>query len=81
MKAVRIVPLLGEVYTHYSGGEYRCVERREKEPGDLWHKARLRRLDDGWTFWAHDIRQNEDGTIFWSFSTGGIFIKDPMGVE
>lgn len=64
MKPARITPERGKVYENKGGGSFRCLRGFN---GD----AIMVNIKSGWTFKAHDVRQYEDGTIEWGFSTGG----------
>ncbi len=55
----------GEIYGHQSGGRFLCIWA---DHGD----ADLLR-EDGWRLTAHGVHQNEDGSIWWNFSTSGHF--------
>lgn len=70
MKAVNIIPVVGQTYQNRNGRQYLCMEVRKRHP--LCDAAAVfRRLSDGWTLTAHGIVQYEDGTIEWNYSTGG----------
>lgn len=64
------VPVVGQVYQNRNGQRYLCqaVEDRGRR-GDTC--ARMRRISDGWTLWAHGPIRYEDDTIEWNYSTGG----------
>lgn len=63
-------PEKGVLYTHQNPavGKFWCVESSE-DP----FKATMQSAESGWTFVAHDCRIYVDGTIDWSYSTGGRF--------
>lgn len=74
MKATYIKPEIGKIYTLRGGGEYRClwVSSADKvAQGEC--SAVLIRDKDGWKLTAYGIQQNEDGTIEWNYSAGGIW--------
>lgn len=60
-----IAPMEGKVYRNRCGSDYRCESRR----GGV--DAYMVRIPDGWTCLAHGVRQYEDGTIEWDYSTDG----------
>ena len=77
-----IVPIIGQVYTNRSGGDYLCTDNKVYEDdeqrqraltlGEHW--ASLKRIKDGWSLIAHGVIQYADGSIEWNYSTGGRFI-------
>ena len=60
-----IAPVEGVVYHNRNGSDYRC----ERRMGGV--NARMVRIPDGWRCMAHGVRQYEDGTIEWDYSTDG----------
>lgn len=64
MEKTVITPIVGQVYHNVNGADYRCEECES-------NKAKMVRLRDGWTIWAHIVRQEENGDISWAYSTGG----------
>ena len=76
-----IIPVVGQPYRNRNGGEYRCTgnslylndaqKQRALSLGE--HIAHMERVKDGWSLIAHGVIQYEDGTIEWSYSTGGHF--------
>ena len=60
-----ITPVEGVVYHNRSGFDCRCESCRDSMT------ALMVRIPDGWTCLAHGVRQYQDGTIEWDYSTGG----------
>lgn len=67
-----IVPVIGKVYNHTNGSDYRC-------DGYMDGVSKLVRLSDGWTLKAHNLYQNESGKIYWDFSTESHWEKQSNG--
>lgn len=61
---IKIVPSIGRIYRNTNGFEYRCESNDADTPVMV-------RLKDGWTIKAHDVYQEDNGDIHWSYSTGG----------
>ena len=62
-----IHPVTCGKYKNKNGQHYVCISG-EAPDGTT---AIMRRLSDGWQLVAHNVRQYEDGTIEWDYSTGG----------
>ena len=62
---VLVDPEEGKTYRNRNGCTYVCTRRIDAETAVM-----VRELD-GWTLVAHRVRQFEDGTIEWDYSTGG----------
>lgn len=61
----KINPVEGVTYHNRNGADYVCQSSG-------WNgTAIVRHTISGWTLTAHDIRQYEDGSIEWDYSTDG----------
>lgn len=60
-------PQPGTTYWN-QGGMYECVGAPDQAG-----RAIMRNLTSGWTFYAHDVGMYDDGSIDWSYSSGGHF--------
>lgn len=87
MQGQYIVPGLGQIYTDRDGKNYCCIRNRsypdntvmQKCVGHDEHWTSMVRLSDGWAAQVHGIRQCEDGTIVWNYSSDESFIPRGMG--
>lgn len=59
-----IKPELNTIYFDAEGKQYICVRNE-------FGYSILKRVSDGWVFKAHGLRMDENGAIYWSYSTGG----------
>lgn len=62
--AMVITPVIGQIYRNANAFDYRCEGYDEGIPIMV-------RLKDGWTIKVHDVYQEDNGQIHWSFSTNG----------
>lgn len=62
----KITPVEGETYHNRNGAAYLCLSS-----GLVEGTATMRHTVSGWTLTAHGVRQYEDGTIEWDYSTDG----------
>lgn len=65
MKGAYIRPEEGVIYTNRYGGEYLCIKVLDDR------RAVMRRTITGWTCTVHGVKQFEDDTIEWDYSTNG----------
>lgn len=86
MQAKYILPVVGQIYKNRNDREYCCLsntsypneEAAQKALALGEHQATMVRMSDGWSFTAHGFHQYEDGTVEWSYSTGGAFREDDL---
>lgn len=86
MQAKYILPVVGQIYKNRNDREYCCLsntsypneEAAQKALALGEHQATMVRKSDGWSFTAHGFHQYEDGTVEWSYSTGGAFREDDL---
>lgn len=86
MQTKYILPVVGQVYKNRNDREYCCLsntsypneEAAQKALALGEHQATMVRMSDGWSFTAHGLHQYEDGTVEWSYSTGGAFREDDL---
>lgn len=79
-KGARIQPVVGQVYTNRSGGQFRCIA--PAADGPMFYNAAggfsnssgvFQNIESGWTFTAMGVIQYIDGTIEWNYSADGRF--------
>lgn len=66
MKQIRV----GHIYEQKSGGNYVAIATNSADD-----EITFIRIGDGWTLIAHGARLDEDGLLFWDYSTGGYFAQ------
>lgn len=73
----KFIPEVGKIYKLDSKFEsyYKALEvyRYPDHVGQV--DATMQNIASGWTILCHNIRQNDDGSIYWSCSSGGMFMK------
>ena len=73
MSSRRVILLPECTYSHRNGYTYRCLGREEG--------GYVMQSPAGWTCTAFGIWQQDDGKIWWDYSTKGYFAKMPSGKE
>ena len=62
----RFVPVEGETYRNSGGGSYKCLQ-------NFTPFSVMQNTASGWTFEAHDMVLEKDGSISWGHSSEGYF--------
>lgn len=68
MSRIRFTPEVGKTYLNFNGQTYRCLNVYPEI-----HVAMMQNTASGWTFNAHEIYQNSDGSVEWWYSDEGYF--------